>query len=332
MVGKFIIKAMGVGMIVTIGDSVCWGQRLLDEHKFDRILAERWAGNAADRESENGGLQRLAHSGAILGKETDTSTQSSYPEIPDSYPSIWQQLLIVENWADVDLLLVNGGLNDVSLDRMLDPWIKPEQIEQWTRQYCQAEMARLLTAAAGKVVKPEARIVVLGYYPFLSSETKFDDAKHAQALMEEHGVATGPGGVGKSDDPLALVPAIIDNCMMFWRIAESGLQAAAATANAAAAREVCVFVASGLTEENALWAPESLLWGLTPELGAEDEVKVLRDRACSAEYGNLVHLIAWIRCDHASVGHPDVAGAAKIAETLLAMLGKSRVLMEQRLG
>jgi hypothetical protein len=28
-------------MIVTIGASVCWEQGLLEEHKFDRILAER---------------------------------------------------------------------------------------------------------------------------------------------------------------------------------------------------------------------------------------------------------------------------------------------------
>ena len=320
-VGGLIVKAMGVRMIVTIGDSVCWGQGLLDEHKFDRILAKRWAGNATDRRSENGGLQRQAHSGAILGTEGDNSTQSRYPEVPDSYPSVWQQLLAVKSWTDADLLLVNGGLNDVSLDRILDPWVKPKQVEQWTQQYCESEMTRLLTAAVDKLVKPEARILVLGYYPFLSPATKFDDAKHAQALMEEHGVATGPGRVGKADDPLALVPAIIDNCMTFWRVAQSGLQAAATAANAAAGREVCVFVAPGLTEANALWAPQSLLWGLTPELGAEDEVKALRDRACSAVYGDLVHLITWIRCDHASVGHPDVAGAAKIAEALLMALG-----------
>jgi lysophospholipase L1-like esterase len=312
------MKAVGAGMVLTIGDSVCWGQGLLDEHKFDRILAERWAGNAADRQSENAGLQRQAHSGAILGKETDNSTESSYPEVPNSYPSVWQQLLTVESWADVNLLLVNGGLNDVSLDRILDPWVKPAQIEQWTQQYCQTEMTRLLTAAAGKVVKPGARILVLGYYPFLSPATKFNDAKHAQALMEEHGVATGPGGVGKADDPLSLVPAIIDNCMTFWRVAERSFQSAAEAANTVAGREVCTFVAPGLTEANALWAPQSLLWGLTAELDAEDEVKALRDRACSAAYGDVVHLLTWIRCDHASVGHPNVAGAAKIAGTLLA--------------
>lgn len=57
-------------MILTLGDSVTWGQGLLDEYKLDRVFAEGRP------------LTRLAHSAAILGSEKDTSNQREHPEVP----------------------------------------------------------------------------------------------------------------------------------------------------------------------------------------------------------------------------------------------------------
>jgi hypothetical protein len=307
-------------MIVTIGDSVCWGQGLEDVHKFDRILADTWAGNAADLESENGGLKRLAHSGSILGAETDNSTETAYPEVPVAYPSVWQQLAAVPDWTDVDLLILNGGVNDVSLTRILNPWMSPAQIAQLTQQFCLGEMSRLLPVAAGKLVKAGARIAVLGYYPILSPDSKFDNPKQALMLMEQHGVATSSVALGSTLDPATLVPAIVANCMSFWNASDANLQLAVNQANATAGRDVCVFVTPGFTAENALWAGNPLLWEMSADLDALDEVKNLRDRACSALYGDLADLFTWAKCDRASVGHPNVEGASQIAATLAGKL------------
>jgi hypothetical protein len=155
----------------------------------------------------------------------------------------------------------------------------------------------------------------------LSGLTKFDDAKKAQMLMESHGVATGSAALGKQVDPVALVPAIVDNCVAFWKASDTALTAAVKAVNAQAGREVCVFVASTFTEANAAWAPESLLWELSDVLDAEDEVKDLRDMACDKLYGDVVDLFTWIKCDRASVGHPDVDGAARIAASLQGVRG-----------
>jgi lysophospholipase L1-like esterase len=293
-------------MIVTLGDSICWGQGLLDVHKFDRIFA---AGAS---------LTRVAHSGAILGSEGDNSTVTAYPEVPVSYPSVWQQLGLVADWTDVDWAIVNGGLNDVSLTRILSPWVSTTLIEQLAQQFCGAEMTRFLTSAVGRLVKPTARIAVLGYYPILSEQTKFDDAKKAQMLMESHGVATGSGALGKQPDPAALVPAIVANCLAFWKASDTALAAAVHAVNTQVGREVCVFVASPFTEANAAWAPDSWVWELSDVLDAQDEVKDLRDMACDKLYGDVVDLLTWIKCDRASVGHPDVEGAAQIAAALVA--------------
>jgi lysophospholipase L1-like esterase len=52
----------------------------------------------------------------------------------------------------------------------------------------------------------------------------------------------------------------------------------------------------------------------------EDEVSDPRAVACQALYGDLVHVPQWIQCVRASTGHPNVEGAALIANTLEAVL------------
>jgi len=295
-------------MIVTMGDSVTWGQGLLDIHKFDRLFA-------AGRE-----MTRVAHSGATIGAASDTSTETAYPEVPVSHPSVWQQVLNWKDWADVDVVILNGGINDVSLTRILNPGVSAEQITQLTTQFCQGEMSRLLQAAAKKLVKPEARIAVIGYYPIVSGQSGFENEKQPRMLMELHGVTTSSVAMGKTFSIEGLIPALVRNCVAFWKASDVALQAAVDTANLAVGREVCEFVKLPFTEANSVWAPESLLWELSPLLDAEDEVKVLRDRACTELYGDVVDAFEWIKCDRASVGHPNVKGAARIAGALTAAL------------
>lgn len=298
-------------MVLTLGDSVTWGQGLLDVHKFDRIYAGELL------------LPRIAHSGAILGAASDTSGQREYPEIPVPYPSVWQQMASVPDWTDVDVVIVNGGINDVSLTRILNPWIKEDQIVDLTTQFCHTEMARLLSALAPKLGKPGARIVVLGYYPILSDQTNFENDNQPRLVMEMNGVTTSSVAMEKTFEVSALVPQIVANCTAFWRTSAQGLQAAVNDANTGFGRAICLFLDPGFNEANALWSPDPLLWELSPTLDPEDEVTELRDRACDALYGDLAHAAQWGQwyvCDRASVGHPNVKGAAKIALALATAL------------
>lgn len=291
-------------MILTLGDSVTWGQGLLDTHKFDRIFA----GDEL--------LPRIAHSGAIIGSSSDSSTQKEYPEVPVPYPSLWQQVAAVGNWTDVDVVIVNGGINDVSLTRILHPAMTPDHVSELTKQYCQEEMTRLLGNLVAKLVKPGARVAVVGYYPILSAQSTFENEKQPRMLMEMHGVATSSVAMEKTFDIETLVPGIVANCLAFWKTSTESLKAAVNATNSSPGQATCIFVDTGFTEVNALWAPDPLLWELSPLLEPEDEVTELRNRACDARYGDLVHLPQWgqwYQCCRASVGHPNVRGAAKIA-------------------
>jgi lysophospholipase L1-like esterase len=113
-------------MILTVGDSVCWGQGLKEEHKLDFLFA---------REQ---GLQftRVAHSGAVIGTENDTSSETEPGEVPVGMPSVWQQVQTYNGWSQVELVLLNGGINDVSVNRILNPSISRAQLNQLVDQFC----------------------------------------------------------------------------------------------------------------------------------------------------------------------------------------------------
>jgi hypothetical protein len=296
-------------MIFTIGDSVSWGQGLIEPHKFDVIVA-----NSKARQ-----LKRSAHSGATIGTRTDSSAEIEPGEIPIASPSLWQQVLAQGDWSQFELVLVNGGINDVSLTRILSPWTSTEQLKQWIDQFCNQAMQGLLVEIANRLGRPDARIAVLGYYPILSSQSDLTSV-HFQSLLELHGVATSSVIQSDAFSLSDLVPSVVENCLTFWRSSGDALRTAVANVNKSLGREMCLFVPLPFSEENAMWAEKSLLWELTPILLPEDEVSDPRAEVCKTLYGDVVHIPMWIQCVRASAGHPRVEGAARIAEALIAAL------------
>ena len=296
-------------MILTLGDSVCWGQGLIEEHKFDSIFAD----------ARRMKCTRVAHSGAVIGALSDTSTQVETGEVPVAFPSVWQQILARTDWSQVELVLMNGGINDISVGRILSPLTTPARLTQMVDQFCLRNMQGLLEALAAKLAGREVRIAVIGYYPILSDQSRQTETQ-LRALLELNGVATSSVFAPEELSVGAFVPGIIANCITFWQESNRALQAAVDGANAAAGRNVALFVKLPFAEENAMWAPQSLLWELTPLLLPEDEVSNPRGAACAALYGDIVHFPRLIQCQRASAGHPRVQGAATIANTLLAVL------------
>ena len=296
-------------MIVTFGDSICWGQGLKEEHKFDFLLAK----------AKGLPFTRVAHSGAVIGTSSDSSTEAEAGEIPVVTPSVWQQVLAWKDWSKVEIVVLDGGINDVSLTRILNPGTSTNHLIELVNQFCNKAMEELLEATAAKLTVPGARIAVVGYFPILSDESG-ETEEQFRSLLEMHGVATSSVIAGERFSVNALVPKIVENCQVFWKRSDEALQAAVDAANAKLGRDACVFVKLPFTEVNALWAPESLLWELSPLLLPEDEVSESRGQVCEMLYGDVVHIPQWILCVRASVGHPSVKGAAKIADALVAAL------------
>src|SRR5947199_1451967 len=103
--------------IVCIGDSVVWGQGLLETEKFDSMVRE-----ALTRFLSGVTLEKTAHSGAVIGVSGAMGNPAP-GEVPESRLSIIEQCDGFTNSPEtVDLVLMDGGINDVGVSNILNPF------------------------------------------------------------------------------------------------------------------------------------------------------------------------------------------------------------------
>jgi len=94
--------------IVVFGDSVTWGQELLESEKFSTLVNVELAGGG---EVDDSSAFRSCH-----WYRSKPGRPTVPQEVPRPYPTILQQ---VTNFTDapdtVDLLIINGGINDLDI-------------------------------------------------------------------------------------------------------------------------------------------------------------------------------------------------------------------------
>lgn len=293
-----------VSRIVVLGDSVTWGQGLLAEHKFASLVGQALGCSAPP--------EFLAHSGAIIGIGRANNTGASSSEIPDSYPTILAQCNSFAQSPDaVDLVLVNGGINDVDIRTILNPLTSFDALGDRTKLHCHNDMKNLLTAVAVKFTK--ARIVVTSYYPILSTDS---DPLQVPKLLLLHGLAL-PNFV----DAVPIVSKIISLCLQFWHDSQMWLGRAVTETNASLGGDRFRFAVANFTEQNSVFASDAWLWGVNLDLSPQDEVAATRIPACDIFYqGKPLEVLACEQCHRASAGHPNVDGASSFADAIEAAL------------
>ncbi len=286
---------------MVIGDSVVWGQGLAAEHKPATLLARHLGAS----------VTMLAHAGAKIGIRDSYTVTMSSPEVPCFFPTILQQLQALSgnhnaafDPAQVKWVLLNGGINDVEVQRLFNPMVPQYELELHTRNYCGRDMNTLLLRVISRF--PNALVLVLGYYPALSYQSRPEGVERLFSLV--HGVKFAP-----VFDANVFRNEIIEHCLRFWKLSTAVMRSAVEQVNRTAGKKRAIFVDPGLDETNAAYAPQSLLWeieeGENPP--APDEVAMERVKACElAEAG----LLQKQQCLLSAAGHPNVAGAARIAE------------------
>ena len=165
--------------IVAIGDSIVWGQGLATEQKFTSLTRE-WL---EQRLRVPVTLAVFAHSGAVIARRPDDASctyKTVYAgEPPNLAPSITAQAW----WAagkgppmcaggprsvapndEVDLVIMDGGINDVDIAHILNPAFT--ELLALTRKSCRVGMTSLLGDVA--TLFPNASVLVTGYYPIVS--------------------------------------------------------------------------------------------------------------------------------------------------------------------
>lgn len=294
--------------IITFGDSVLWGQGLYPEQKFTWQVYRALAG--ADPTPET--LQAYAHSGAGIGVGATVVKPALDGEVPDSYPTVLQQCANYQgSTGDVDLVFVDGGINDVNSFILDSPFLDHDDLQERIVKHCYADMLVLLGAVAAKFDNPDTRIVLIGYYQIFSTYSDRERVQHVCGLR----------GINLADILEKLGAPVLDKIFsqhaFFAEQSAVNLRRAADEINQGAGAGRIVFVRPPFGPQNSMLAPDSWIFGIDKDLAPEDPFAADRRGLCDRYETDVVqrHM-----CYLASVGHPNVIGAQKIAKAVLAAL------------
>jgi hypothetical protein len=161
---------MNGAFLAVFGDSVPWGQGLRDEHKPATLVAKGLAAKFP-------GLQpvMLAHSGAVIGRAASCSSNSFPGEMPESCPSILQQIAAYPGDVEsVPVVILDGGINDIDIRTILNPFTDSRDLSSDILQYCYRDMGYLLAQVKARFSHADTKIIVTSYFPILSSASDLD--------------------------------------------------------------------------------------------------------------------------------------------------------------
>ena len=295
---------MGTFRIVTLGDSVAWGQGLPDVQKYDSMVRD----SLSSRPAGVARLQRQAHSGAVIDA-TPTIGAAAPGEVPAIRPTVIEQCdSFTDSPETVDLVLVNGGINDVGVTTILNPFDRLPSLGSRIERACYDGMLLLLRKIASKFSKRTCRILVTGYYAIVS---RYSDPLGVHRFLNLFGI-TAPTFLTTAD---AILEPVIDRCETFFLDSTNHFQRAVA----ATGDPRISFVLSTFTDENAIFVPDtSCLFGLGIDelLSPEDPVAKDRKVQCDITH-NPLEFPARELCYRASAGHPNQAGAIKYKTQIL---------------
>lgn len=323
--------------LLVLGDSIAWGQGLRDEHKA-WYQVKAWLENSAGRRV----FERVeAHSGAVIGSPGDSGGNPDPPldgEVNRTLPSVNHQLeKALRSYADprqVDLIIVDGCINDLDARRLLNAVNTPKGIRESAEQKCGPPMEALLTRLTTSF--PQAHVIVTGYYPILSEKTSHDLFMRALAKR----FYTGTERMNDKQ----LLDRLIAISREWYEGSNQMLATAAGKIDAQLAaqgsRQRVLFAEVSFLPENSFAAPQSRLWGFNASflrkllvvltlgrvsLKTNDEQRKQRSVSCNQTFKqpagetkaeekareNRIML-----CRLAAIGHPNREGALMYADAI----------------
>lgn len=319
--------------LLIVGDSLVWGQGLQEEDK-SYYLTKNWLKEEIFGGSRQVNLKVKAHSGARIRLHDDErealknagkdGTKFYYPEINVSFPSIKTQLDIARKEYDdpraVNLILLSGGVADITVSDILNPFRSSQKLREDITKYCREEMFGLLEHAARSF--PGAMIAVLGYYPIITSHTPMK--KIVNDILE---VYNFPRWI----KPLINTPLkrqffkiyrkkMIGRSRVWYEGSTVELKKAVEKLNSNFAERRAIFIESPFGAENGYGAKNTLLWNVAKKGKAADDLYKERKTECRETLDDLrVKTQLKLRtrvCELASIGHPNVEGSKAFAEAI----------------
>ena len=298
--------------MLALGDSVVWGQGLLSEQKFSSLV-QHWLKSRLGRDVQSPLI--FAHSGGRIAPNAAADAQPPQDgEIPSGYPSITKQVSLAVNALDdqgmapdtIDLILVDGGSNDLGISCFAEPWRSTREIAaggQHAGELMTGLLRLLLTTF------PNARIVVTGYYPVISTAS---GAHGIKALLATYGALALVGDIA-----FDLVRYKLAQLSTVW--ADSSTQALRRAVQCVNDEQAsiglpqrAVFAPISFSPDNCLEGAKTFLW----RTGEDDPQHAHRAAICPPN----MPLLNKLECDLASLAHPNIQGAQAYAQAIIRVL------------
>ena len=334
--------------LLVLGDSISWGQGLRDDHKAAHLV-KAWLEQQTGREV----IETMeAHSGAVIGPSESSLDPAARDaallldgELSRAYPTINDQidyaLKAFGNPAHVDLVIVNGCINDLDSRRLLNAANTPDNIRELAQQKCGAPVEALLTRVAATF--PSAHIVVTGYYPILTEKSANDLFMRALAKR----FYSPPANAPKMNDK-TLRARLIAISREWYQTSDQMLSTVARKVDgeltAKGSHQRVLFADAGFRSDNAFAAKETRLWSFDAsylrkllavftfgrvQLRSNDELRSYRADLCKTllkkteketpeQKANRDDRL--LRCRLAAVAHPNRKGAAMYADAISRLL------------
>src|SRR5215510_3575980 len=326
--------------LLVLGDSISWGQGLKDEHKA-WFLVMKWLEQNTGREVR---AQIEAHSGALIGAiaEPGVDPRTNYAldgELSRGQPTINDQidsaLHLFADLSQVDLVLVDGCINDLDSRRLLNAANTPDSIRELAQAKCGAPVEALLSRIT--TLFPAAHVVITGYYPIITENTANDLFMRALAKRFYSPVAGEP----KLNDK-TLRARLIAISREWYQTSDQMLAAAARKIDSqlTSKGQRVIFADPAFQPEHSFAASKSRLWGFDAsalrkllvvltlgkvQLRTNDERRSQRTALCKTQFkkdenetpeqkASLEDRL--MRCRLAAAGHPNRKGAAMYADAI----------------
>lgn len=326
--------------LLVLGDSILWGQGLKTEHK-SWYLVKNWL-----EESQHVSVRERvqAHAGAVIGSAGIAPPQSLtlYGEIASAWPTLHDQVddavRLIGDTSRVDLVLVDGCINDVNARSFLNAGNSSQRIEALAQEKCGAPVEDLLVRVAATF--PNAHIVLTGYYPVITEKTSRD--LFMRALAKRFYAAMSSEARRPSDKEMFERLTAISNA--WYEASNRALAAAVDKTNAQlvarASRQRVTFARITFKPEYAFAAHESRLWGFDATmirkmlalftfgkvtLPTNDEVSSRRWSICQdffrkqpgeTDAQKRARKDSLLICRLAAIAHPNRKGAAMYADAI----------------
>ena len=327
--------------LLVLGDSLLWGEGLKTEHKswsYVKTWIEKNTGRPVVEKIE-------AHSGAVVeNSSVDDNLVASDGEVNLALPTLGEQvnhaLQFYGDGSKVDLVLVNGCVNDIGVQNLMNATTVGE-ITRLTEVKCGAPMRTLLKKIT--ISFPNANVIVAGYYLFFSDRTRNDFVfkSLARRFLKLDPAATNLANKESFQ-------RVVRNSSAWRQSSNKALGEVVENANAElrsrGSIKRVIFTDVQFAPECAFAAHGSFLWGFDRSpfrmmlavislgkilLPSNDEVRGKRNASCkevfkqrpnespSQEQERRSRLVL---CRYASLGHPNRKGAMLYSDAIIESL------------